>query len=404
MDRALGLARSSSARSRSSSIGLLFAEPRGHAPHAEGDRRARWRVVGVALLVADRLGRRHARSAERPRVGRGAGAGRRAVGWRSIPGVSRSGATITTGLVFGLDRDAAARFSFLLGVPAMFAAAAHEGRQLLEQPMDAAARPSCSSSASSCRPSSGYATVKYFLRYLAGHSLAVFAWYRHRARGGHGRLAARVRPGLNAVVMQLAAARGSSPASSSPCRSSPASRRSSGSSASSTASRRRIYARLLGPRGARPGAADDGGRRARSSGVVATNVIGRRLLQRVEHWLLLVPVFKTVYAPGQAARAGVLAATTSTGFKQVVLVEDARARLRHGVSDARVHARPRRRARSRWWRSTSRPITCTSATSSVFPRERVLFPRSDRGRGRPHLPDRRDGRATARGHRRDARR
>jgi uncharacterized membrane protein len=56
-------------------------------------------------------------------------------------------------------------------------------------------------------------------------------------------------------------------------------------------------------------------------GVVATNVIGRRLLQRVEHWLMLVPVFKTVYAP---IKQLVLAFSpdNESGFKQVVFVED----------------------------------------------------------------------------------
>ena len=56
-------------------------------------------------------------------------------------------------------------------------------------------------------------------------------------------------------------------------------------------------------------------------GVVATNVIGRRLLQRVEHWLMLVPLFRTVYAP---VRQLVLAFSPDNeyGFKQVVLVAD----------------------------------------------------------------------------------
>ena len=56
-------------------------------------------------------------------------------------------------------------------------------------------------------------------------------------------------------------------------------------------------------------------------GVVATNVIGRRLLQRVEHWLMLVPVFRTVYAP---VKQLVLAFSPDNeyGFKQVVLITD----------------------------------------------------------------------------------
>ena len=42
-------------------------------------------------------------------------------------------------------------------------------------------------------------------------------------------------------------------------------------------------------------------------GAFATNVIGKRLLQTVEGYLLRVPVFRTIYAPGQAARRGLLA-------------------------------------------------------------------------------------------------
>lgn len=132
-------------------------------------------VVGVAMLVADRLGRRM-RQAEDLRLGEALVLGV-AQGLALIPGVSRSGATITTALVMGLDRPAAARFSFLLGVPAMFAAAAHEGHRMLGHPMDRATAEvfGIGIVASGLV---GYATVKYFLRYLTSHSLAAFAWYR----------------------------------------------------------------------------------------------------------------------------------------------------------------------------------------------------------------------------------
>lgn len=56
-------------------------------------------------------------------------------------------------------------------------------------------------------------------------------------------------------------------------------------------------------------------------GVLATNVIGRRLLQRIENWLLLVPVFRTVYAPVKQLIVA-FSPENETGFKQVVLVED----------------------------------------------------------------------------------
>ena len=56
-------------------------------------------------------------------------------------------------------------------------------------------------------------------------------------------------------------------------------------------------------------------------GVLAANVIGRRVLQRLEHWLLLVPVFRTVYAPVKQLIAA-FSPDNATGFKQVVLVDD----------------------------------------------------------------------------------
>ena len=58
-------------------------------------------------------------------------------------------------------------------------------------------------------------------------------------------------------------------------------------------------------------------------GAVATNVIGRRILQRGERWLLNVPLFKTVYAPVKQLVAA-FSPDSETGFTKVVVVEDAR--------------------------------------------------------------------------------
>ena len=67
----------------------------------------------------------------RPMDDLGAEAGRSAVGFAQslalMPGVSRSGITITAGRFLGLDRDSAARFSFLLLVPIIFAAVLFKG-------------------------------------------------------------------------------------------------------------------------------------------------------------------------------------------------------------------------------------------------------------------------------------
>ena len=94
-----------------------------------------------------------------------------------VPGVSRSGATITLALFFGLRRAEAARFTFLLGIPAILGAAVLEFPDMLEQglhstgPMPFAVGIATSGVV-------GYLAVKYFIRFLAQHSLDVFAWYR----------------------------------------------------------------------------------------------------------------------------------------------------------------------------------------------------------------------------------
>src|ERR671917_327445 len=74
-------------------------------------------VLGLVLLLAEKVGTRD-RSIEQIRTKDGLAIGF-AQALALIPGVSRSGATITAGLFMGLDRPAAARFSFLLSVPAV---------------------------------------------------------------------------------------------------------------------------------------------------------------------------------------------------------------------------------------------------------------------------------------------
>ena len=58
-------------------------------------------------------------------------------------------------------------------------------------------------------------------------------------------------------------------------------------------------------------------------GVLATNVIGKRILQRTEYYLLQVPVFKTIYAPVKQLVAA-FSPDNEAGFKKVVIVEDPR--------------------------------------------------------------------------------
>ena len=94
-----------------------------------------------------------------------------------VPGVSRSGSTISVGMFLGLRRDAAARFTFLLAIPAMLAAAGKEGLELRHLHL-ASADLQMMAIGVVVSAIVGYLTIKYFLRFLAGNRLDVFAYYR----------------------------------------------------------------------------------------------------------------------------------------------------------------------------------------------------------------------------------
>lgn len=92
-----------------------------------------------------------------------------------IPGVSRSGGTITAGLFLGLTRTAAVRYSFLLAIPAVVAAGIFQIPDVL-----AGDGPSVPQMvvATVIAFGVGYATIAWLLRYVADHSIYVFVWYR----------------------------------------------------------------------------------------------------------------------------------------------------------------------------------------------------------------------------------
>jgi undecaprenyl-diphosphatase len=94
-----------------------------------------------------------------------------------IPGVSRSGATIALGMLLGFRRDAAARFTFLLAIPATIAAASKEAIEVGGMQLSAF-HVQMMGIGLVVSAVVGYLTIKYFLRFLAGHRLDVFAYYR----------------------------------------------------------------------------------------------------------------------------------------------------------------------------------------------------------------------------------
>ena len=94
-----------------------------------------------------------------------------------VPGVSRSGAVLVVAMLLGLRRERAARFAFLLGIPAILAAG---GKAALD--LAAEGVPSGGSALLAVGVVSsavvGYAAVRFFMRYVARHSLGPFAAYR----------------------------------------------------------------------------------------------------------------------------------------------------------------------------------------------------------------------------------
>jgi undecaprenyl-diphosphatase len=93
-----------------------------------------------------------------------------------IPGSSRSGTTITAGLFLGLKREAAARFSFLLSIPAVLASGVYEMTKIDARVFTLGIGNLFIATAFAAV--SGYAAIHWLLRYLQRNTALVFVWYR----------------------------------------------------------------------------------------------------------------------------------------------------------------------------------------------------------------------------------
>lgn len=133
-------------------------------------------VLGLVLLLAEKVGKRE-RSIEQIRTKDGLAIGF-AQALALVPGVSRSGATITAGLFMGLDRPAAARFSFLLSVPAVVLSGVLELGTILNEEDGDGASLAALAVATVMAFVSGYAAIAWLLRFLATHSTVIFVVYR----------------------------------------------------------------------------------------------------------------------------------------------------------------------------------------------------------------------------------
>ncbi|NYI06774.1 undecaprenyl-diphosphate phosphatase [Allostreptomyces psammosilenae] len=92
-----------------------------------------------------------------------------------VPGVSRSGGTVTAGLLMGYKREVAARYSFLLAIPAVLASG---GLQLFDIGSGESPAWGPTIVATIIAFAVGYAAVAWFLRYISTHSFTGFVVYR----------------------------------------------------------------------------------------------------------------------------------------------------------------------------------------------------------------------------------
>ncbi|MFA6035107.1 MAG: undecaprenyl-diphosphate phosphatase, partial [Myxococcota bacterium] len=132
-------------------------------------------VFGVLLLLAEIYGRKRR--------------GMETIGWRDslfisfaqalalIPGASRSGVTITAGMFAGLTREAAARFSFFLSIPAVTAAGLFEFRDILKHGSGGVSIAALAL-ATAVSFAVGYGCIAFLLRFLRTRATYVFSIYR----------------------------------------------------------------------------------------------------------------------------------------------------------------------------------------------------------------------------------
>lgn len=131
-------------------------------------------VMGVVLGIADRVGRTDrplGKLTMRDAVLMGA-----AQAMALIPGVSRSGATISMGRFLGFEREAATRFAFLLAIPAVVGAGIFELKEIPNGDNTYGWGPTITATVVSFVV--GYAAIAWLLRYVSTRSYTPFVIYR----------------------------------------------------------------------------------------------------------------------------------------------------------------------------------------------------------------------------------
>ncbi len=130
--------------------------------------------MGVLMLIADRKGKQ-TKSIDSVQPVDGAKIGL----WQClalIPGMSRSGSTITGALFDGFDRASAARFSFLMSVPSIAGAGFYEAFKERKHLVGDLLMPTAVATVVSFIV--GYAVIAWFIKFLQKKGIEVFVWYR----------------------------------------------------------------------------------------------------------------------------------------------------------------------------------------------------------------------------------
>jgi undecaprenyl-diphosphatase len=132
-------------------------------------------MIALALVLAwaERVGARNRE--EEDLDGRDALAVGTAQALALIPGASRSGTTITAGLFRGLDRATAARFSFLLSIPAVLLSGLYEARKIGD---NGGAGAGLAVVAAVLAFVVGLASIAWLMRWITRHSTYIFIYYR----------------------------------------------------------------------------------------------------------------------------------------------------------------------------------------------------------------------------------
>lgn len=157
-------------------LGLLFQD------QIETTFRSLWIVAtmlilfGIILAVADALGRQRKELSEMT-VSQGLLFGLFQA-LALIPGVSRSGGTITGGLAMGFTRPAAARYSFLLAIPAVVLSGGYELAKSLHEGFTGPYGVGQTALATVIAFGVGLAVIGWLMKYISTHSFRAFVWYR----------------------------------------------------------------------------------------------------------------------------------------------------------------------------------------------------------------------------------